>query len=829
MDGKSSTKKKGKTAKTRRETAVQGTNDHSIVSKCSMAGAGYFQDDFLKFFVAKTSRRAPLIHRGYYIRAKTVSVIVNEFLQRHGSKPKQIVSLGSGFDSAYFRMKSAGQLQNAMYIEIDFPEVVKRKNAIIKNTSELSDLLGEELTLEATSPHIEINRHDYKMLGVDLTQLNTLEAALRLCQVDFDAPTLLLSEVVLTYMTRRCASAVVKWAAETFSDGAFLIYEQINPNDPFGLFMQKHYKVIGSPLKCINAFPTLQSQVDRFVSLGWNWCEAYDMNQFYKDLVGQKEKVYINSLEPFDEYEEMHLKCSHYFVLCAYSTPRVGLLQENRIMQVSADDSYSKSKPENVPELVKVLPPKEDSNAETSSIKRFSHTSSRVDEHFIATVGGFGEQDGRHQRISEVKMTNVETLNGYSIKTNNETLEMARMHHSLDVLEDGTLVLFGGRISPYRLCSQLIKLKLTATKKDSNSSLNETETGVVSNAQTDLVNKLATCDIDTGNICSKANIQKASCDTSGGACVTEDTDLQPPAVPHNMDHKSDVNSDNEPQCLKEEDKMSISDSVHHKKSKKGARIQKKGGHPIKKGGNSKNVNSEVEKGDNSCRDWSFDMESSVLEQKGDVPCLRWRHATTRVTIKGEEMVLLYGGRNSTDAALQDCYLLNPKTGVWKQVDLEGENPGCRQSHTLTSWGDKMILYGGLNEFLLPHNTVYCLDLPTLTWKRISVTGALQPRYSHTCHVTDNMLVVIGGVNLSHGTPGVALLDLHTGKCVEYDLPSAEKDNLKMFHKHSSVSIADGQFLIIGGGGNCFSFGSHLNASPFLLDISLCLQHFVQNA
>ncbi|XP_067649525.1 tRNA wybutosine-synthesizing protein 4-like [Haliotis asinina] len=813
MDGKSNTKRKGKTAKTRRETAVQGTNDHSIVSKCSMAGAGYFQDDFLKFFVAKTSRRAPLIHRGYYIRAKTVSVIVNQFLQQDGSKPKQIVSLGSGFDSAYFRLKSAGQLQNAVYIEIDFPEVVKRKNAIIKNTRELSDLLGEEQIQETTSPHIEINRHDYKMLGVDLTQLNTLEAALRLCQVDFDAPTLLLSEVVLTYMTRRCASAVVKWAAETFSNGAFLIYEQINPNDAFGLFMQKHYKVIGSPLKCINAFPTLQSQVDRFVSLGWNWCEAYDMNKFYKDLVGEKEKVYINSLEPFDEYEEMHLKCSHYFVLCAYSTPRVGLLQENCIMQ--ADDTYSKSKPDSVPELVKVLPLKEDPAAETSSVKRFSHTSSRVGEHFIATVGGFGEQDGRHQRISEVQMTNTETLNGYSIKANHETLEMARMHHSMDVLEDGTLVLFGGRISPYRLCSQLVKLKLTATKMDTNSSVNETETGVASNLQTDIVNNLAACDIAAENVCSKASIQKASCDTVN-------TDLQPPSVPHNTDHKSDVNSGNEPQCLKDEDKMSLSEPVHHNKGKKGAQ-------PRKKGGNSKNVNSVLEKGDNSCKDWSFDLESSVLEQKGDVPCLRWRHATTRVTVKGEEMVLLYGGRNSTNAALKDCYLLDSKTGVWRQLDLEGESPGYRQSHTLTSLGDKVILYGGLNEVLLPHNTVYCLDLPTLTWKRISVIGALQPRYSHTCHMTDNMLVVIGGVNLSHGTPGVALLDLHTGKSVEYAMPTAQGDNLKMFHKHSSVSIADGHFLIIGGGGNCFSFGSHLNASPFLLDISLCLQHFVQNA
>ena len=49
----------------------------------------------------------------------------------------------------------------------------------------------------------ELSTVDYCLLGVDLTQLNTLEAALRLCGADFDTPTLLLSECVMTYMTRR--------------------------------------------------------------------------------------------------------------------------------------------------------------------------------------------------------------------------------------------------------------------------------------------------------------------------------------------------------------------------------------------------------------------------------------------------------------------------------------------------------------------------------------------------------------------------------------------------------------------------------------------------
>ncbi|KAL5496978.1 hypothetical protein EMCRGX_G013359 [Ephydatia muelleri] len=42
--------------------AVQGTNDSSIASKLSMVNAGYFCDPYLKFFVTKSPRRAPIIN-----------------------------------------------------------------------------------------------------------------------------------------------------------------------------------------------------------------------------------------------------------------------------------------------------------------------------------------------------------------------------------------------------------------------------------------------------------------------------------------------------------------------------------------------------------------------------------------------------------------------------------------------------------------------------------------------------------------------------------------------------------------------------------------------
>jgi len=42
----------------------------------------------------------------------------------------------------------------------------------------------------------------------------------------------------------------------------------------------------------------------------------------------------------------------------------------------------------------------------------------------------------------------------------------------------------------------------------------------------------------------------------------------------------------------------------------------------------------------------------------------------------------------------------------------------------------------------------------------------------------------------------------------------------MLHNHSSVFLPnEKELLLIGGGGNCFSFGTHLNPEPVSLSLS----------
>ncbi|XP_072254716.1 tRNA wybutosine-synthesizing protein 4, partial [Pyxicephalus adspersus] len=248
---------------------VQNTNDFSTVSKVSTAATGYFTDEFQKYFVSRTSRRSPLIHRGYCVRSQAVNHCIKEFLQdTKDSAHRQVLSLGCGFDSLYFRM-----------------------------SSNLSD--------------------DYKLLGVDLGDIPALDSALDSAGLRCDCPTLVLAEVVLCYVDPARSTSVIGWAAQRFPHSRFIIYEQFSPSDPFGQVMMNHFVSLNSALRSVAAYPQLEDQERRFLQQGWEQCRILDMNEFSALCVSDMEKSRIESLEPFDEFEELHLKCSHYFILAA--------------------------------------------------------------------------------------------------------------------------------------------------------------------------------------------------------------------------------------------------------------------------------------------------------------------------------------------------------------------------------------------------------------------------------------------------------------------------------------------------------------------------------
>ncbi|XP_077392578.1 tRNA wybutosine-synthesizing protein 4 isoform X1 [Festucalex cinctus] len=424
------------------DTAVQGTNDSSVVSKVSAAAHGYFQDCFLQHFVCKVARRSPLINRGYYVRWRAVEYCVRTFLQvtQHCAK-RQILSLGAGFDSLYFRLYGDAALNKAVVFEVDFPDVTRRKAALIQSNVSLSGMLDSQHVLSSTGPAY-VSSSQYFLLGADLRHGSHVEEALLKAGLDPNAPTLILSEVVLTYMETQQSDDIISWAARLLHQSLFVMYEQFHPQDPFGHIMQEHFLKLNSTLHALRQYPDTHAQRQRFLDKGWEQCACLDMNEFFLRLIPDDERCRVECLEPFDEYEEWHQKCSHYFILTASQgslTAQALLVHPEVPLQCPSWGPTSL--------VVKTEP---------VCVEGFGMASTLLDGgHVLLTGGSCRTGRGAPSRVL------YQGLEGWrSVHAKPSAHSSVRLYHSVTSISGGAAVIYGGRSSPVNPIRGLLKVTL---------------------------------------------------------------------------------------------------------------------------------------------------------------------------------------------------------------------------------------------------------------------------------------------------------------------------------------------------------------------------------
>ncbi|OXB52440.1 hypothetical protein ASZ78_003496, partial [Callipepla squamata] len=231
---------------------------------------------------------------------------------------------------------------------------------------------------------------DYRLLGVDLSELPRLSIALEEAGLDSEVPTLVIAEVVLTYMENSSSDALIQWAAEHFSHVCFLLYEQMHPEDPFGRVMQQHFSQLNSALRSLSQYPDCEAQRKRFSEKGWTECSVMDMNEFFTCCIPEDEQRRVQALEPFDEYEEWHLKCSHYFVLTASKEMEPSWTP--LLPSMTAPHHHGPLRLAGSISACAV-------QSEISGLRRYGHHSALIKPNVILTTGGFGEENGRHCRM----------------------------------------------------------------------------------------------------------------------------------------------------------------------------------------------------------------------------------------------------------------------------------------------------------------------------------------------------------------------------------------------------------------------------------------------
>lgn len=209
--------------------------------------------------------------------------------------------------------------------------------------------------------------------------------------------------------------------------------------------MIQHFDSLHSPLRSIHQYPQLSDQENRFLQAGWRSAHAISLWELWNDpsFLTAEQRLCLNDIEPFDEWEDFILFASHYFLLEASN----GDLAQ-RATSDSDDAHYN---------------PTITDDTECSSIGRKSPMNSitftaagslpKVYRRFGAALnlspgvighhGGLGSQS----RINSTDVYQNENA-GHERQVLPPGAIEARMCHTVTQFKDGSSLLVGGRSSP---------------------------------------------------------------------------------------------------------------------------------------------------------------------------------------------------------------------------------------------------------------------------------------------------------------------------------------------------------------------------------------------
>ncbi|GAB2270150.1 hypothetical protein Dimus_005058 [Dionaea muscipula] len=151
--------------------------------------------------------------------------------------------------------------------------------------------------------------------------------------------------------------------------------------------------------------------------------------------------------------------------------------------------------------------------------------------------------------------------------------------------------------------------------------------------------------------------------------------------------------------------------------------------------------------------------------RGDAPEAREGHGAALV---GKQLFIFGGCGKSLDKTREvyynNLYTLNIETFVWQRVKTSGTPPAARDSHTCSSWKNKLIVIGGEDEHDYYLCDVHVLDTDTLVWREMNTSGKLLlPRAGHSTVALGRYLFIFGGFSDAQNLyDDLCMLDVDTG-------------------------------------------------------------------
>lgn len=165
-----------------------------------------------------------------------------------------------------------------------------------------------------------------------------------------------------------------------------------------------------------------------------------------------------------------------------------------------------------------------------------------------------------------------------------------------------------------------------------------------------------------------------------------------------------------------------------------------------------------------------EVEWVKIETGGDeAPCAR-RGAS--VTMVGEHKCIVFGGEDDERRFLNDAWILDMTSFVWRAVKAPGGHPPeSRAEHTATMWGqDTLLVFGGTGRSTKCFSSLFALDLVQHKWIEVNPRGAarVEPRAGHAAVLIKDgrFWVLVGGGNNERGLSECSILDLEEMEWVD---------------------------------------------------------------
>ena len=103
---------------------------------------------------------------------------------------------------------------NALFVDVDYPDLMLKKRDIVLETPQLRELLGQDVSVSETDKDpVLIKSSTYCQVACDLRELETLRRTLASLTPLAESEVLFVAEVSVTYMDTLSADSVIEWAS----------------------------------------------------------------------------------------------------------------------------------------------------------------------------------------------------------------------------------------------------------------------------------------------------------------------------------------------------------------------------------------------------------------------------------------------------------------------------------------------------------------------------------------------------------------------------------------------------------------------------------------